>query len=362
MKTFSELLVRWVRVLAVLSVGILWSATTPAQPAAETVDSRFLLIFDTSSAMKSRVPRVQYAVERLCLSMMNGQLHADNDIGVWAFDRKLRTGELPLQRWVPQNAATIASNVTDFVARQHYSKSTQFDSIMPAVNNVVRNSQRLTVLIFCDGAGQIKGTPYDEAINSSFMQNEHALGKAKETFIVLLRAQSGQYTGYSMNSSAVGVNFPEFPPLPAPPQPVASLQTHQPPPPTPAPAPTPAPVVQLPPLVIVGTNVSSNLLPPIPAKGTLSSSPPAKTESSPPAVRPSSGSTHSSPTNATPSKMAGNSTNAMASSAENSGLSRQGALMTGAVLLAGAVLVILVGVIRSRRPRGSLISKSMNKK
>ena len=233
---------------------------------------------------------------------------------------------------------------------------------MPAVNQLVQNSQRLTVLIFCDGSDKIKGTPYDDTINSNFKQNEHALRNAGVTFIVVLRAQSGQYTGYSVNSSVVGVNFPEFPPLPAPPQSVAPPQTNQPPPPAPAPAPAPPPVATLPPLVIIGTKVSTNLLPAIPAQALRSNPPPAKAVSSPPSTESLSGPTNAPATNTAPSKMAEASTNQMAP-ADNSGLSRQGALTTGAVLLTVAVLVILLALIRSRKPRGSsLITKSMDKK
>ncbi len=94
----------------------------------------FCLIFDTSSAMKARVPATQYAVERLFFSMMNGQLQSGDTIGVWTFDRKLRKGEFPLQGWLPQNAAMIASSITNFVRHQRYSKSTRFDVLMPEVN------------------------------------------------------------------------------------------------------------------------------------------------------------------------------------------------------------------------------------
>lgn len=357
MKIFNHRWVQGLRALTVLFAGMFWCSTAPAQPEVNALDSRFLFVFDTSSAMKPRASRVQYAVERLFLSSMNGQLHSQNDIGVWAFSRDLRTGELPLQRWLPQNAATISGNITNFVAHQHYSKSTHFDSIMPAVNSVVRNSQRLTVLIFCDGSGQIRGTPYDEAINSGFKQSGDTLGKANETFIVVLRAQFGKYTGYSINSSAVGVNFPEFPPLPAPPQPAAQPQTNQ-PASAPVPAPAPAPVVKLPPLVIVGTNIGSNMFPSTPARAILSNSPPARVEPGVHPVLPGS-----SRTNTVPSKMAGASTNALASAPADSGLSRRGAMTTGVIVLAIVVLTIILGLIRSRRPRdSSLITKSMNKR
>ncbi|MGP8021925.1 MAG: hypothetical protein ACLPRE_13210, partial [Limisphaerales bacterium] len=114
------------RITAVLCAGLFLAAAVPAQPAAGSVDSRFLLIFDSSSAMKARVPATQYAVERLFFAMMNGQLQSGDTIGVWAFDRKLSKGGFPLQGWLPQNAAIIASNITNFVRLQHYSKSTRF--------------------------------------------------------------------------------------------------------------------------------------------------------------------------------------------------------------------------------------------
>ena len=62
---------------------------------------------------------------------------------------------------------------------------------MPEVNSLVQDSERLTVLIFCDGDGEIKGTPYDNAINTLLKQNQSALSKANQTFIVVLRSQSG---------------------------------------------------------------------------------------------------------------------------------------------------------------------------
>lgn len=339
--------------LAALCVGMLLTSTAPAQPVTGAVSGRYLLIFDTSSAMKARVPATQYTVERLLFSMMNGQLHPGDTIGVWTFDRKLRAGEFPLHHWLPQNAALIASNITNFVERQHYSKSTRFDAIMPAVNNLVRSSERLTVLIFCDGEEEIKGTPFDGAINSVFKQNERALRKADQAFIVVLRSQLGQYIGYTVNSSAIGVNFPDFPPLPSPP-PVAPVKTNSPPPPP------PTPVVKTPPLVIIGTNVGTNLLPPLPAKSVLSNPPPAKVESNPPPVESLLSPTNARPTNAAPPKVAETHTNAPGPAEQNSGLSRNGALRIGAVLLAAVVVVIIFALIRSRkRSRGSLISRSM---
>lgn len=327
-----------------------------------TLNGRFLLVFDTSSAMKKREPATRYAIDRLFFAMMNGQLHRGDTIGVWAFDRNLRTGEFPLVHWLPQNAAPIASNITAFVDQQHYSRSTRFDAVVPEINHLVRGSERLTVLIFCDGEGEIKGTPFDDAINGTFKKNERDLSKADEVFIVVLRSQFGRYTGYSVNSSAIGVNFPEFPPLPAPP----------PPPPKTNPPPVrvesnPTPVVHLPPLVIIGTNVGTSIVPAAPPKSAPTNSPAAESESNPPPANvpanPPAAASVAIVTNPALPAVAERQTNAAAPVEENpSGLSRNGALAIGAGLLAVAVVFLIFVLVRSRKTgRGSLISRAMKK-
>jgi hypothetical protein len=265
-----------------------------------------------------------------------------------------------LQRWLPENAATIASDITNLVRLQHYSKNTSFDVIMPEVNNLVQDSQRLTVLIFCDGDGEINGTPFDNAINTLLKQSKSALSKSGDTFIVVLRAQLGQYIGYTVNSSAVGVNLPGFPPLPAPPQPVTPVQTNPIPPPR---KPSPPPVIRVAPLIIIGTNVGTNPLPSVPPRAVLPNPPPARVKPNPPpAVESRPSSTNAISTNATPPKIAETLTNAPAPAGEPSGLSRHGALAVGAGLLIAAVALIVLVLVRSRRTsRGSLITRAMKK-
>ena len=84
------------------------------------------------------------------------------------FDRELRTGQFPLQHWDPVRAAAVAADIKDFLHGQHYANKTSFDALQPYLNQVVQNSERLTVMIFCDGLNETKWTPYDKAINEIF--------------------------------------------------------------------------------------------------------------------------------------------------------------------------------------------------
>jgi hypothetical protein len=122
------------------------------------------------------LPAVQKALNDMLAASLNGQLHSGDSIGVWTFDQDLHTGKFPLQHWNAGERPMIASNINKFVGKQHYSNVTSFDALQPQLNQVMQGSERLTVLIFCDGGDEIKWTPY--GINQVFQQR---LAEQKKT-------------------------------------------------------------------------------------------------------------------------------------------------------------------------------------
>ena len=268
-------MVRRALIFAALLAGTFLAPALRAQPAATNVNSRFLLIFDTSSAMKRRVPAVQKALNEILAASTNGQLHSGDSIGVWTFDQDLHAGKFPLQYWEPENAPMIASNITKFIRKQHYSKKTGFDALQPLLNQVVQGSERLTVLIFCDGNGEIHGTPYDAGINQVFQQRQSERQKEWLPIVVGLRSQRGQYVGCMVSFPPQAVSLPEFPPLP---------EVAQAPPVTDASATSSLPQSGVPSLIIVGTTITNHVPPPQP-KPALANPPPMTVTSTPaPAV------------------------------------------------------------------------------
>jgi hypothetical protein len=261
----STLFLRRVPVAFALCAGFFLIPAGRAQPEPQIVDNRFLFIFDTSAEMKKRLPAVQAEVNGLMSASMGGQLRTGDSLGVWTFDQDLRTGQFPLQHWRPEDAMTIASSINKFVGKQHYANGTRFNVLQPQLNQVIQNSGRLTVLIFCDGEDEINWTPYDDGINRVFQQRLAEQKRTRQPFVLVLRTQLGQYAGCTMNFPPGMVSVPEFPPPPAPVSP-------------PPLAPPPAPVIKPPigpPLIIIGTKVETNW-PPAPAPA-----PPLPTNPSP---------------------------------------------------------------------------------
>ena len=341
-QTHPNRMVRGAWLIALLLGGIFIIPALRAQPAARKVGNRFLLVFDTSADMKHRLPAVQKALNSVLAADANGQLHANDSLGVWTFDQELRAGQFPLQRWKPDYAATIVSNITTFVGAQRYAKKTSFDALMPSLNQVMRSSERLTVVIFCDGNGEIHGTPYDAGINKIFQQRQGERQKARLPIAIVMRSQHGEYVDCVVSFPPQPVSFPAFPPL---------LEA--------APAPpklTPAPRPSVPPLIIIGTP-PTNRVPPVlkPAP----TNPPPMTVTSIPA--PAVANEVKPPDDMSLMRTGGVSgqlkinaallpeTNAVTPPSEGSGMGRKGVLALGMAFLAvaGGLAGFMFGRIRS---------------
>ena len=251
-------------VLLALAASASFVPVAQAQSATPPGESRVLFIFDTSSAMKKRLPAEVKSIKRLFALAFAEQLHRNDTIGVWTFDQELHTGEFPLQYYQPEDLPDIASNIVLFVESRHYSRTTSFDKLVPTLNRVINGSGRLTTLIFCDGETPISGTVYDDSINRIFKEHERDMQKLREPFVIVFQSQDGQYIRSSINA-AEEVNVPPFPPEPAPPPPVVTPE----PPPPPAqpliiidhPNPAPPPVQTAPPPQNPVTNATAPAAP-----------------------------------------------------------------------------------------------------
>ncbi len=241
---------RWL--WAVMAALVLYSH--PAAQAAQ--EGRWLLIFDTSSVMKKRLPATELALKNFLASNGGGQIRAGDSVGVWTFDQQLRPGQFPLIHWSPANAVANTSNLVAFIRQQRYTGNTSFAALQPLLGEIISHSERLTVVIFCDGQDEIKWTPYADGINQTFRQNQDERKNSRQPYVLLMRTQQGKYIGCTVNFPPGGLTIPTFPPLPLPAPPPEVTSNLPPLPASPAPRLLP-PVV--PSLVIVGTNVGTNL-------------------------------------------------------------------------------------------------------
>ena len=237
-----------VTLLFVFCGALALQAQQPAQPQAQ----RWLLVFGTSSAMKKRLPAVEAAIKTLFATDFAGKISSGDSIRVWTVGDKLKVG--PLVEWSPENVPGLTSNLITFLRKQSFSGSANLSSLEPSVRWVVANSDRVTILIYCDGSEHIDWSPYD-GINEMLRQTVSERKKLKQPVLIVLRAQQGKFIEGMVNFPPSPLSIPSFPPLPGEIKAAALANAASNPPPVIVPPAPPKPVA---PLVIIGTHISTN--------------------------------------------------------------------------------------------------------
>lgn len=236
-----------VRCLLAVMALLVFCAVGNAQPAKP---GRWLLVFDTSVTMKKRLPGATEALNQFLKSGADGQLQAGDEMALWLYSQQLQPGLFPLTTWNAAKSAEVSSNMVSLIRRQRFTDNSSFAPLVAPLNQVVGNSERLTIVIVCDGLSEINFTPYDEGINQNFRDGLVERKKTQQPFVVVLRSQLGKFVGCTVSFPPGDINLPSFPPLPLPAPPVTI--------PTPAPVPVVTHPVAIPDLVIVGKKVGTN--------------------------------------------------------------------------------------------------------
>lgn len=233
----------WLCGLMLLAAG---SRVVHAQTEQPEQPARWLLVFDTSSAMKKYLPGTEAAVRQFLSAAANGQLKKDDSVGVWSFGRKINS-QFKTYNWEPESSSLIVSNLLVYLNQQRYSGDSSLSALQLPLSRVIAGSERLTIVIFCDGESQIHFTPYDDGINQNFHDGLDERKENQQPFVVVVRSQLGKFIGCTVSYPPGNLNLPDFPPLPAPPP-------AKPPPPKPEVVHKAEPA----PLIIVGTKVGTN--------------------------------------------------------------------------------------------------------
>jgi hypothetical protein len=323
---------------------------------------RWLLVFDLSATMKKRLPATETALKNFFANGAEGRLQEGDNIGVWTYDQKMHGGQFPLAIWDPMQATTLTTNLAAFLRSRTYTGNSKLAALQPSLAGVVADSERLTIIIFCDGESDLTGTPYDSGINQSFLDGRAERKKSLQPFVVLIRTLSGKAIGCTVNFPPGAINIPPFL-APSPP-------TNTPPPPPVIIAVKPQPVV-VPDLILVGTPAS-------PATSPAPVIPPPVTNSTPAEVPkiivvpvenpipvavpapPASNLVTAPPPAKMPTPLAVPATNTVAITNDDSDPATRRLVLIGVGLLAATVVLVVILIARpGRRPRSSLISSSM---
>jgi hypothetical protein len=161
-------------------------------------ENRFLFIVDTSSATRSYSNAIVQGVVELLTSDMKGEFREGDTIGLWTYNNQLHL-EFPMQIWSEADKSAIVDDMAAFLRGRRHEKRAHLEKVMPALNQVIKNSERITVVLISDGAGSIRGTPFDKDINALQKKYARELRAAHLPFVTVLAARDGAVFDYTIN-------------------------------------------------------------------------------------------------------------------------------------------------------------------
>jgi hypothetical protein len=194
--------------LSCLSLPVI-SAPTPA-PEGE----RFLFIVDTSSGMERLKEQNETTIYELVRSGLFGQMRTGDTYGLWTFDKETHAGKFPMQVWDAHRASQLATIAAAYLSGQNYENSDDVKRLTDLLTTVIRATSNLNVFIISDGSSNMRGTPFDKAVNTEYRKQRRERSSAKQPFVTTLFARGGSITNYSVVVAGQPILLPERP-LPA---------------------------------------------------------------------------------------------------------------------------------------------------
>ncbi len=202
---------------ATLGVALLFTFVAAGQtppPTATTnaaTGERFLLIVETSAAMKKRAENVQKLVGNLISTGLRGEMGPGSTVGLWTFSDQLHSGQFPLQLWTPATRQRVALAMVQFLQQQSHEAAPRLATAWQVATNIVARSEHITVMIISSGTEPVTGTPFDAAIAESFAKNNDVQRKQGMPFLTILRAARGEFVNFAVNMPPWPLEVPAYP-------------------------------------------------------------------------------------------------------------------------------------------------------
>ncbi len=183
------------------------------QDKAET-PRRYLFIFDTSFAMRSRLPSTLKTLEHIISAASSNRFQPGDTIGVWTFDKEPHSS-FPLTVWGDVDAAQLYDSIKTFLQIQRFTNTSHLESVLPAMSALIKNSESLNTILLYEGGGKMSGTPFDDSINTFFASRKKSSVRGGLPAVVILQSVRGIVVNHATAFYPTRVEIPPLPKIPA---------------------------------------------------------------------------------------------------------------------------------------------------
>lgn len=182
-------------------------APKPAPPG-----NRFLFVLETSVGMSRLEHGGRQAIFDLIYSGVEGRMRKGDTYGIWTFNEQVSAGFYPMQIWDGQRNLEHAGAAGRFLRTQKYEKEGHLTNLVNQLQTLLRVARDLNVFIATDGNTLVKGTPFDDEINTAYRASAVQVRYTSKPLITTLTARNGEFTSALVSLAGERIVLAHLPP------------------------------------------------------------------------------------------------------------------------------------------------------
>ena len=185
------------------------ATTTPQKAALEKQEGRYLFLVETSQAMDADKITLRKSIRSIVESGLNGQMHYGDTIGLWTYNDKLNT-DFPMVMWRNEHVQDVESAIDFWMSKQKFVHRSDVSKALPLLQNIVKASQKLTIIWITTGNDHLTGLPFDKAIDELQKEFRESFRKQHIPFVTLLAVRKGGLADFTVNPGDAKLRLPEL--------------------------------------------------------------------------------------------------------------------------------------------------------
>ncbi len=170
---------------------------------------RYLILIESSDAMAARKELALDTVHQLILSGLNGKIHRGEILGIWPFNTQVDRKLSRPMHWSPNESRDFANFIYRKLRDLRFSNAANLNSAEAAIFAEGSRSELLTVFLITTGNQPIRGTPFDDEINTIFRDHGDSMAKANRPFVSVLVFAGGRVVAQAVSPGGLTVYIPE---------------------------------------------------------------------------------------------------------------------------------------------------------
>ena len=172
---------------------------------------RFLFYVESARDMARISSATAATVAHLVATGVSGRMQPGDAFAVWHYNAEPQQFEFPIKLWTTEKSASLAGEVGAFVRKLRYDQPAQSGLALREMYFALAATEALTVLLVNNGDTPLVGTPFDLAINKTYLERADDARARRQPIVTALRCVNKKIVSWAVTVGREEIVLPDAP-------------------------------------------------------------------------------------------------------------------------------------------------------